>query len=145
MRIVQAIAARFFAMPLIFLVFSALIAVAAVTVGAPRALAENPAEAFTITDRNSDGFIDRGEFYQRMVEVFFFADRNRDGKLVPAELPRVAPAIFKAADRNHDGALSLAEFTEARAIDFNQADRNGDGLLSRAEVEAVSGAGGGVR
>jgi len=138
MRIVQAPAARSFAMPLIFPV---LFLLAAFVAGASPAAAADAEQAFTITDRNSDGFIDRGEFYQRMVEVFFFADRNRDGRLEPAELPGVPPEIFKAADRNHDGVLSLAEFTEARAIDFNQADRNGDGLLSRAEVEAVSGSG----
>jgi EF hand len=139
MRIVNARAARNSAMPLIFPVLLALVLVAA---GSPApALGADPGEAFAITDRSSDGFIDRGEFYQRMVEVFFFADRDRDGRLVPAELPGVPLEIFKAADRNHDGALSLAEFTEAREVDFHQADRNGDGLLSRAEVEAVSGAG----
>jgi Ca2+-binding EF-hand superfamily protein len=98
----------------------------------------DPGEDFAITDRNSDGFVDRGEFHQRMVELFFFADADQDGRLVPAELPRVPPGVFGNADRNGDGALSLAEFTEARAIDFGQADVNRDGLLSRVEVNAVS-------
>ena len=70
--------------------------------------AQNPAEPFAVADRNSDGFIDRGEFYQRMVEVFFFADRNRDGRLVPAELLGVPAPLFAGADRDHDGALGLA-------------------------------------
>jgi Ca2+-binding EF-hand superfamily protein len=106
---------------------------------APAAAAE-ATEDFAVTDRNSDGFIDRGEFHQRMVELFFFADGDRDGRLVPAELPRVDKGVFSAADRNGDGALSLTEFTEARAVDFGQADTDGDGLLSRAEVDAVSAA-----
>lgn len=106
-------------------------------VGAPPALADAE-EDFAITDRNSDGFIDRGEFHQRMVELFFFADADRDGRLVPAELPGVPAAVFRGADRDGNGSLSLAEFTQARAVDFGQVDRDGDGLLSRAEVDAVA-------
>jgi hypothetical protein len=106
----------------------------------PSAAAE-PGEDFAITDRNSDGFIDRGEFHQRMVEAFFFADVDRNGWLTARELPGVAPETFRGADRNGDGVLGLTEFTEARALDFRQADTDGDGLLSRAEVEAVSGRG----
>jgi len=107
---------------------------------APARAAEQ-AEDFTITDRNSDGFIDRGEFYERMVEQFFFADANRDGRLVPAELPGVPPEVFKGADRDGDGVLGLPEFTEAREADFDRADTNKDGLLSRAEAEAAAAAG----
>lgn len=106
-------------------------------VGAPPALADAQAD-FTITDRNSDGFIDKGEFHQRMVELFFFADADRDGRLLPVELPGVPAGVFRGADRDGDGSLSLAEFTEARAADFGQVDRDGDGLLSRAEVDAVA-------
>jgi Ca2+-binding EF-hand superfamily protein len=95
-------------------------------------------EDFAITDRNSDGFIDRGEFYERMVEQFFFADSNRDGRLVPAELPGVPAEVFKGADRDGDGVLGLPEFTEAREADFDKADTNKDGLLSRAEAEAAA-------
>lgn len=105
--------------------------------GGARAAADT-GEDFAITDRNSDGFIDRGEFHQRMVELFFFADADRDGRLVPAELPGVPTDVFRRADRDGDGVLSLAEFTQARAVDFGQADSNGDGLLSRIEVDAVS-------
>jgi EF hand len=105
---------------------------------APARAAEQ-GEDFAITDRNSDGFIDRGEFYERMVEQFFFADANRDGKLVPAELPGVPSEVFKGADRDGDGALSLPEFTEAREADFEHADANRDGLLSRDEAEAAAG------
>jgi len=106
---------------------------------APSAAAAEATEDFAVTDRNSDGFIDRGEFHQRMVELFYFADGDRDGRLVPAELPRVDKGAFSGADRNGDGVLSLTEFTEARAVDFGQVDADGDGLLSRAEVDAVSG------
>ena len=105
---------------------------------APARAAEQ-GEDFAITDRNSDGFIDRGEFHQRMVELFFFADADRDGRLLPAELPGVPADAFRGADRDGNGVLDLAEFTQARAVDFGQADSNGDGLLSRIEVDAVSG------
>jgi Ca2+-binding EF-hand superfamily protein len=104
--------------------------------GAPPALADAE-EDFALTDRNSNGFIDKGEFHQRMVELFFFADTDRDGRLVPAELRGVPAEVFRGADRNSDGSLSLIEFTEARAVDFGQVDRDGDGLLSRQEVDAV--------
>ncbi len=142
MRISEARAPRRFALPFIYVAFAAL-AIPAVGTPVPASAAERDA-AFAISDRNSDGFIDRGEFHQRMVEVFFFTDRNRDGRLLPAELPGVPEAVFKAADRNGDGALGLGEFAQARAADFNQADRDGDGMLSRAEAEggaAVFGAG----
>lgn len=102
------------------------------------ARAAGPGEDFAITDRNSDGFVDRGEFYERMVEQFFFADADRDGRLVPAELTGLPPGVFQGADRNGDGALGLTEFTEARGVDFGQADTNSDGLLSRAEAEAAA-------
>jgi hypothetical protein len=137
MRIPEACAAWRFALPSIYVAFAAL-AMPAAVVPAPVSAAD-PDAAFAISDRNSDGFIDRGEFHQRMVEVFFFTDRNRDGRLVPAELPGVPEAVFKAADRNGDGTLGLGEFTQARTVDFNQADRDGDGLLSRAEAEAGAG------
>lgn len=95
-------------------------------------------DSFSISDRNGDGYIDRGEFHDRMTEVFFFADRDRDGRLSPEELPDVAAAAFAVADRDGDGALSLPEFTGARTIDFDRADADRDGLLSRVEVEAAS-------
>lgn len=100
--------------------------------------AADAGEDFAITDRNSDGFVDKGEFHDRMVELFFFMDADRDGRLVPAELPAVPKEVFAGADRDGDGVLSLTEFTEARAHDFARADADGDGLLSRAEAEAAA-------
>ena len=100
--------------------------------------AADPAEAFTVTDRNGDGRIDRGEFHDRMTELFFFADRDRNQRLTPAELPSVAADAFADADRNDDGRLDLVEFTGARALDFDAADADRDGQLSRDEVEAIS-------
>jgi hypothetical protein len=97
------------------------------------AAAAEQGNSFLLSDRNGDGSIDQGEFYDRMVELFYFADRNRDRVLVPAEADGVT------ADRNDDGRLSLSEFTGARVIDFNQADSNRDGLLSRDEAAAAAG------
>ncbi|MCG8542571.1 MAG: EF-hand domain-containing protein [Alphaproteobacteria bacterium] len=98
----------------------------------------DPAKAFTVTDRNGDGRIDRGEFHDRMTELFFFADRDRNQRLTPNELPGVAADALAAADRNGDGGLDLVEFTGARALDFDAADTDRDGQLSREEVEAAS-------
>ncbi len=101
------------------------------------AAAAEQGDSFLLSDRNGDGSIDQGEFYDRMVELFYFADRNRDRALAPAEADGVTAEAFRDADRNDDGQLSLSEFTGARVIDFNQADSNRDGLLSRDEAAAV--------
>lgn len=98
----------------------------------------DPAEAFRQTDRNRDGYVDRGEFQQRAVELFFFADADRDGRATAADLDRVTldPGGSAAADRDGDGWISLPEFLELRLARFRGADADGDGRLSRAEVEA---------
>ena len=105
---------------------------------AARVAAADPAKAFTVTDRNGDGRIDRGEFHDRMTELFFFADGDRNQRLTPIELPSVAADAFAQADRSGDGGLDLVEFTGARALDFDAADTDRDGQLSRDEVEAAS-------
>ena len=96
----------------------------------------DPRTAFTETDTNHDGAVDREEFEQRLTEVFYAADVNKDGTLSSQEVTAtlVQTESLGAADSNHDGKLTLHEFLRARSQDFEQADTNDDGLLEVDEV-----------
>ncbi len=100
------------------------------------ARSSDPKAAFTETDENHDGRIDREEFHHRVVEVFFHGDRNKDGYMTPAELQVavVFPDDFRDADRDSDGRISLYEFVQVRFATFDEVDDDGDGLLSVEEV-----------
>jgi hypothetical protein len=99
----------------------------------------DPRVAFSETDTNHDGAIDRDEFDERMTNVFFLADTNKDGTLSPAECAAtlVQTGNLGTADSNHDGRLTLHEFLRARARDFDRVDTNADGLLELDEVIVV--------
>jgi Ca2+-binding EF-hand superfamily protein len=99
----------------------------------------DPRTAFSETDTNHDGAIDREEFEARMTEVFYAADVNKDGTLSAEEVTvtLVQTENLTSADSNHDGKLTLHEFLRARSRDFEQTDTNGDGLLEVDEVVSV--------
>ena len=61
-----------------------------VLLGGPAASEQG--DSFLRSDRNGDGSIDQGEFYDRLVELFFFADRTRDRALTPDEAIGVSTA-----------------------------------------------------
>jgi hypothetical protein len=96
----------------------------------------DPRAAFSETDKNKDGKIDREEFHQRVMEIFFFGDTDKDGYLTQAELVAtvVFPEDFEAADRNADGRYSYPEFVQVRFVTFDEVDSDDDGLLSVEEV-----------
>jgi Ca2+-binding EF-hand superfamily protein len=111
---------------------------AAVPVRAETPPSGDPRQAFTETDTNKDGVIDRGEFNTRIVEVFYFADANRDGFLSAEEQKRlVFPEDFKDDDKDADGRISLREFLRVRFADFDRSDTDHDGVLSLDEVIAA--------
>jgi Ca2+-binding EF-hand superfamily protein len=117
---------------------------AALAVGGPTARAEDtarkydPRAAFSDTDLNRDGAVDREEFHRRIVEIFYAADGNKDGFLDPQELERLTfPDDFTDDDKDHDGRLSMREFLRVRFHDFDVADRDQDGVLSLDEVVAA--------
>ena len=117
--------------------FAALIALAAAASSAEEpAKAHDPRAAFSETDENTDGRIDREEFHHRMVEIFFHGDRDKDGHMTTAELAGAVefPKDFEGADRNADGRISLYEFVQVRFATFDEVDTDGDGLLSLDEV-----------
>jgi Ca2+-binding EF-hand superfamily protein len=96
----------------------------------------DPRAAFTETDANHDGRIDREEFHHRVVEIFFHGDTDKDGYMTPTELQAsvVFPEDFQDADRDADGRISLYEFVRVRFATFDEVDSDGDGLLSVEEV-----------
>ena len=103
------------------------------------ACAQTDSEAFSLTDYNKDGVIDRQEYQRRMIEVFYFDDKNKDGFVTVEELQAIGPVdmqAFRAADKNGDGKLSVDELVTYRVVDFEDADKNHEGVLSYEEVEA---------
>jgi Ca2+-binding EF-hand superfamily protein len=99
----------------------------------------DPEVAFSESDENRDGRIDRPEFVARLVEIFFHGDRDKDGLLTFSEMQQVVafPEDFRNADASGDGKISMPEFLKARAGTFDQADADADGLLSLEEVIAA--------
>jgi Ca2+-binding EF-hand superfamily protein len=118
-------------------VLPALLALATTTSFADEpAKSHDPRAAFSETDKNKDGTIDREEFHQRVMEIFFFGDTDKDGYLSQAELVAVVvfPDDFADADRNGDGRYSYPEFVHVRFVTFEEVDEDDDGQLSVEEV-----------
>ena len=97
---------------------------------------QDPRAAFSETDENGDGRVDREEFHHRMVEIFFHGDRDKDGFMTPTELAGAVefPKDFEGADRDADGRISLYEFIQVRFKTFDEVDTDHDGVLSLEEV-----------
>ncbi len=100
----------------------------------PASADEETVKHHILADTDGNGYVDRGEYYYRMVQVFYFSDDDRDGTLTIVEIGRVEPADFAAADRNGDEKLDLHEYTEARDPDFEQLDMDSDGRITRQEA-----------
>ena len=100
--------------------------------------AEGPKTAMEQADKNHDGMLDHGEYFERQVDVYFLLDRDKDGRLTATEIGEVDVDTFARCDRNKDGSLSLSEFTAAREKDFEQADTNHDEVLYLSEIDAAS-------
>jgi len=115
------------------------------TLTASAGLADEPAKphdpkaAFSESDENHDGKIDREEFQHRVVEIFYFGDRDKDGYLTQQELIAavIFPEDFEDADRSADGRISLYEFVQVRFATFDEVDADEDGVLSVEEVVAT--------
>ena len=121
------------------LVLAVALGFAAAAPAAEGAATHDPKVAFTETDENKDGRIDRPEFVARLVEIFFHGDRDKDGFLTIQEMEVVVrfPEDFRGADTSGDGKLSMPEFLRARAGTFDEADADADGMLSLEEVVVV--------
>ena len=99
---------------------------------------EGPKTAMEQADKNHDGMLDHGEYFERQVDVFFLLDRDKDGRVTATEIGEIDVDTFARCDRNKDGSLSLSEFTAAREKDFDQADTNDDEVLYLSEIDAAS-------
>ncbi len=94
-----------------------------------------PRQAFSESDTNSDGRVDRDEFRVRTIDVFYAADANKDTFLSVEECA-VLPGgdDLRRADTDGDGRIDLDEFLRVREIDYEAVDRDDDGTLSVTEV-----------
>jgi Ca2+-binding EF-hand superfamily protein len=104
--------------------------------GGPARADSQAAAAHPKADKDNNGYVDRGEYHERMVEVFYLSDNDRDGRLSKSEIGNVDAGHFAQADRNGDGRLTLHEYTEARAWEFDALDADGDGRITMQEAEA---------
>jgi Ca2+-binding EF-hand superfamily protein len=87
-----------------------------------------------LADTDENGYVDRGEYYYRMVQIFYFSDDDRDGTLTIIEIGRVDPEDFAVADTDGDEKLDLHEYTEARDPEFEELDQDSDGRITRQEA-----------
>lgn len=101
---------------------------------APAFADEETVEHHAKADYDENGYVDRGEYYYRMVQIFYFSDDDKDGTLTIVEIGRVDPEDFAAADRDGDGKLQLHEYTEARNPEFDDLDTDSDGRITRKEA-----------
>lgn len=94
-----------------------------------------PRQAFSESDTNGDGRVDRDEFRVRTIDVFYAADANKDTFLSVEECA-VLPGgnDLQRGDTNRDGKLDLDEFLRIREIEYEDVDRDDDGTLSVTEV-----------
>lgn len=86
-------------------------------------------------DKNGDGKLDRGEFYQAVVDAFFLRDKDKDGYLALSELTEATPEALRAVKHKDSSRISLQEYINALFKDFDAADTDGDGLLTVDEIE----------
>ena len=126
----------------------ALIAVAALAVGAPPALAEGAGghggRMLQRFDLNGDGAITAAEAGAVRTVRFLRWDGDGDGTITEAEMLAAAQARiawriakrFARMDRNGDGRVERAEFDDRGSARFARLDTDGDGRVSQAEIRA---------
>jgi hypothetical protein len=113
---------------------TALLALGAPALAEERGVGETPQQAMDRTDKNDDHYVDRGEYYARMVDVFYLNDDDKDGHLIATEYVDTQIGTFTTSDANGDGKVEMHEFMKETSRIYEEVDSDGDGRLSEAEV-----------
>jgi hypothetical protein len=126
----------------------ALIAAAALAVGAPPALADGAgghgARMLQHFDLNGDGAVTAAEAGAVQAVRFLRWDGDGDGEVTEAEMlaaaqARIARRIakrFARMDQNGDGRVERAEFDDQGAARFARLDTDGDDRVTLEEIAA---------
>jgi len=86
-------------------------------------------------DRNSDGIVDRDEWYQNHFSRVMIDDTNKDHQIIYAEEAREGMRCYlQQLDRNKDGIVSEQEVREHAEAEFLKLDRNNNGQLELGEL-----------
>ncbi len=87
-------------------------------------------EQFNHIDKDGNGTISDGEYFQFMEGAFKELDTNGNNSLSPDETAKVLTTEqFSQVDANGNGRISRQEFLDHVMSDFRRHDRDGDGQL----------------
>lgn len=86
------------------------------------------------TDVNKDGYIDRQEYENRIIEIFESADKDGDQRLSVPELGTINEKAFEQADTNQNKKLNKKEYIRFRFADFERVDQDNNNLITPREL-----------
>lgn len=86
------------------------------------------------TDVNKDGYIDRQEYENRIIEIFQSADKDGDQRLSVPELGTINEKAFEQADTNKNKKLNKKEYIRFRFADFERVDQDNDNRITPREL-----------
>jgi len=87
-------------------------------------------------DKNSDGIVDRGEWYQNHFARVMHADVNKDREIVYSQeaCDESQRSYLQSLDRNKDEVVTEQEVMEHVESQFLKLDRNNNGQLELTEL-----------
>ncbi len=88
-------------------------------------------EAFSIRDKNADGYISEDEHKADEAIEFKRIDKNKDGALSATEFTDAV--VFKRIDADADDRITEEEYLSFRSMQFRNRDANADGVIDKEE------------